>query len=122
MMNCLAPPVMSVRDFIPEIDAAWLHGLWHRVMHGRWAISRRAILSTLADSALLLVAECNGLRSGFCAVQTQQGGSAGLTLFLVEPDRQRHGFGTYLLSRAEERRKALRNNENHALSFASVVL
>lgn len=106
-MCCLAPSAMSVRDFIPEVDAAWLHGLWHQALHGRWAISLEAMLSTLEDAALLLVAECDGLRRGFCAVDARRGGSAGLTLLLVEPASQRHGVGTELLSRAEEKLKHL---------------
>ena len=102
-MSCLAPPMMSVRDFIPEIDTAWLHGLWHRTMHGRWAISLGAMLARLADTTLLLVAECEGLRSGFCAVDSHQRGLAGLTLLLVEPTKQRHCVGTGLLDHAEEK-------------------
>lgn len=102
MSHCFAPSVISVRDFIPETDAAWLHGLWHRALHGRWAISLRAMLSKLAGAALLQVAEYGGLPSGFCAIQRNQGGAAGLTLLLVEPTKQHHGIGTDLLNRAEE--------------------
>jgi GNAT superfamily N-acetyltransferase len=116
-MSCLAPPMLSVRDFVPEVDAFWVHGLWHRALHGRWAISLEAMLSTLADAALLLVAEYEGLRSGFCAVDTHQGGgSAGLTLLLIDPTRQRHGVGTELLSRAEQK---LRERGVHSLALGA---
>ena len=106
-MGCLAPSMLSVRDFIPETDTAWLYGLWHRAMHGRWAVSLRAMVSTLADAALLLVAEREGLRSGFCAVNTHPGATAGLTVLLVEPTRQLSGVGTELLNRAEKKLKEL---------------
>ena len=102
-MSCPAPPMMSVRDFIPEMDAAWLYGLWQRTMHLRWAISLRAMLTKLANTTLLLVAECEGLQSGFCAVDSHQKGYAGLTLLLVEPTSQRHGIGTGLMDRVEEK-------------------
>lgn len=97
-MSYSAPPVLSIRDFNPAIDAAWLHDLWHRALHERWSISLMAMLSTLADAGLLLVAACEGLRSGFCAVQAGQQGSAGLILLLVEPARQRSGVGTGLMA------------------------
>lgn len=115
-MSCLAPPMLSVRDFIPEIDTLWLHGLWHRALHGRWAVSLQAMVSTLGDTALLLVAECQGLRSGFCAVDTNQGDTAGLILLLVEPARQLSGVGTELLNRAE---KKLKEMDVHRLTLGA---
>ena len=86
----------------------WLHGLWRRALHGRWAVSPNTMLSTLADAALLLVAEYEGLQSGFCAVDTNMGASAGLTLILVEPTRQLHGVGTGLLNQAERTLRELK--------------
>ncbi len=115
-MSCLAPPMLSVRDFIPEIDTAWLHGLWHRTLHGRWAVSLEAMMGTLANAALLLVAECEGLRSGFCAVDTDQEAVAGLTLLLVEPAKQSYGVGTELLSQAE---KKLKESDIHRLTLGA---
>ena len=82
-MVCITTSTTSVREFIPEVDTAWLHRLWHRTMHKRWAIPLAAMLSRIGDAALLLVAESDGLQSGFCAVDSDGGGSAALTLLLV---------------------------------------
>lgn len=100
-MSCIAPVVISIRNFVPEMDSAWLHDLWHRTMHGRWAISLQAMLHTISNAALVLVAECEGKRSGLCAVDSQRGHVAGLILLLVEPARQRCGVGAELMTRVE---------------------
>ena len=101
-MSCVASPAVSIRDFVPEMDSIWLHGLWHRTMHERWAISLEAMSKTLADSLLLLIAECNGLACGFCAVASHRKQTAGLTVLLVEPARQNCGIGSELVMRVEK--------------------
>lgn len=100
-MGCILLPVVSIREFDRNVDSIWLHGLWQRTMNRRWALSCEAMLRTLVNIPLLLVAECEGLRSGFCAVDWRQGKVAALILLLVEPARQRCGIGTGLLRKAE---------------------
>lgn len=100
-MNCIAPQVVSIRNFIPEVDSAWLHDLWHRAMHNRWAISMRAMLNIIDNAALVLVAECEGLQSAVCAVDSERGSVAGLILLLVEPAWQRCGVGAKMMRKVE---------------------
>ncbi|MGI4826967.1 MAG: GNAT family N-acetyltransferase, partial [Janthinobacterium lividum] len=69
-------------------------------MHDRWPLSMDAMLETLSGVGLLLVAEAEGRRLGFCAINYRRGGPAGLILLLVEPSHQRCGIGTALLRMA----------------------
>lgn len=115
-MECVAPPLVSIRDFIPESDSEWLHALWHRTMHSRWALSKKALLSIVSNAALLLVAERDGLQSGICAIDSEQGSIAGLILLLVEPAKQRCGIGTSLMHEVERR---LRGRSVHRLTLGA---
>ena len=94
----LTPRDILIREFSPRRDAAWLHALWHNALDRRWALSREAILAILANHRLL-VAETEGRRSGFCAVDLSH--RAALTVLLVEPFEQRRGIGTAMLMHAE---------------------
>lgn len=95
-MTCITANDLSIRDFSFDLDSEWLHALWHRTFHARWAISYQAMLDILSGASMLHVAEKNGRRSGFCAGDSQTGHSAGLLLLLVDPALQHRGIGTGL--------------------------
>ncbi len=96
-----AQPALVIRNFRMDVDAVWLYDLWHRTLHCRWAVTHQAIFHIINDADLLLVAECEGTRSGFCAVDSLFGVTAALVLLLVDPARQKRGIGTELLKSAQ---------------------
>ncbi len=95
LLRALLTP--TIRAYEPAQDAPWLHRLWHDVMDARWGLSMDSLQNILADVPLLLVAECDGIRIGFCAANFRPSGEAGLLTLLVEPALQHHGVGTALL-------------------------
>ena len=100
-MICIASSGVSIRNFSFDSDAGWLHSLWHRTLHSRWAISFQAMVDTLSGASMLRVAESAGRRLGFCAVDSQAGQSAGLLLLLVDPAMQHRGIGSELFASLE---------------------
>lgn len=61
------------------------------------------MLNTLSGASMLRVAESAGRRSGFCAVDSQAGQSAGLLLLLVDPAMQHRGIGSELCKSLERK-------------------
>ena len=115
LLHALLSP--KIRAYEPVQDAPWLHRLWHDVMDARWSLSLESMQDILAYVSLLLVAECDGIRIGFCATNFRRFGDAGLLTLLVEPAFQHHGVGSALLLRLQSMLEA---EQVRSLQFGAV--
>lgn len=66
-MQAVAPAISLIRAFEPDSDLLRLHALWQETVHSRWTLPIGALENVLADARVLLVAERQDVRVGFCA-------------------------------------------------------